>query len=235
MYLSRQLYEEALHVQFYLTLLDTYIPDLAEREKAFQAIHNIPSIARKAEFCFKWMDSVNELERGRARKRGQEAFLLNLICFATASRASSSSPPSPTSTSCAARASERPGVGHQLGLPRRVLPHGLRPRGGQHGARGSTPRMLRRAHGGPGRHDARGGRRLRDAASPRTFWAAGSPGCRPRDMRTVPRVRRGPAPGQPRPQRRATTPRTPSRSWTFKTCRSSRTSSSGASPPTRSP
>ena len=27
MYLSRQLYEEALHVQFYLTLLDTYIPD----------------------------------------------------------------------------------------------------------------------------------------------------------------------------------------------------------------
>jgi ribonucleoside-diphosphate reductase beta chain len=27
MYLSRQLYEEALHVQFYLTLLDTYVPD----------------------------------------------------------------------------------------------------------------------------------------------------------------------------------------------------------------
>ena len=31
MYLSRQLYEEALHVQFYLTLLDTYVPDHAER------------------------------------------------------------------------------------------------------------------------------------------------------------------------------------------------------------
>ena len=29
MYLSRQLYEEALHVQFYLTLLDNYIPDIA--------------------------------------------------------------------------------------------------------------------------------------------------------------------------------------------------------------
>ena len=27
MYLSRQLYEEALHVQFYLTLLDNYLPD----------------------------------------------------------------------------------------------------------------------------------------------------------------------------------------------------------------
>ncbi len=35
MYLSRQLYEEALHVQFYLTLLDNYIPDMAEREAAF--------------------------------------------------------------------------------------------------------------------------------------------------------------------------------------------------------
>ena len=31
MYLSRQLYEEALHVQFYLTLLDTYVPDPDER------------------------------------------------------------------------------------------------------------------------------------------------------------------------------------------------------------
>src|SRR5689334_5058020 len=50
MYLSRQLYEEALHVQFYLTLLDTYLPDLAERVKAFQAIQNIPSIRKKAEF-----------------------------------------------------------------------------------------------------------------------------------------------------------------------------------------
>ena len=41
MYLSRQLYEEALHVQFYLTLLDSYIPDMKEREEAFAAIHNI--------------------------------------------------------------------------------------------------------------------------------------------------------------------------------------------------
>ena len=37
MYLSRQLYEEALHVQFYLTLLDTYVPNLEERAKAFSA------------------------------------------------------------------------------------------------------------------------------------------------------------------------------------------------------
>src|SRR3989454_10079547 len=54
MYLSRQLYEEALHVDFYLTLLDTYIAEPEEREKAFDAVENIPSIRKKAEFCFRW-------------------------------------------------------------------------------------------------------------------------------------------------------------------------------------
>src|ERR1700694_5191956 len=46
MYLSRQLYEEAVHVQFYLTLLDTYITDHAERAAAFAAVENIPSIQK---------------------------------------------------------------------------------------------------------------------------------------------------------------------------------------------
>ena len=63
MYLSRQLYEEALHVQFYLTLLDNYIPDMTEREAAFAAVENIPSIRAKAEFCFKWIDSIQGLQR----------------------------------------------------------------------------------------------------------------------------------------------------------------------------
>ena len=81
MYLSRQLYEEALHVQFYLTLLDTYIPDVAEREQAFSAVTNIPSIARKAEFCFKWIDSINKLERIETPEHRKQ-FLLNMICFA---------------------------------------------------------------------------------------------------------------------------------------------------------
>lgn len=81
MYLSRQLYEEALHVQFYLTLLDTYIPDLFERTEAFAAIENIPSIRRKGEFCFKWIDSINSLEELRTRE-DRKQFLLNLICFA---------------------------------------------------------------------------------------------------------------------------------------------------------
>ncbi|MEV4573870.1 ribonucleotide-diphosphate reductase subunit beta [Nonomuraea jabiensis] len=81
LYLSRQLFEEAVHVQFYLTLLDTYLPDPAERVKAFAAIDHIPSIRDKAEFCFKWIDSINELQRLETRE-DRRRFLLNLICFA---------------------------------------------------------------------------------------------------------------------------------------------------------
>lgn len=81
MYLSRQLYEEALHVQFYLTLLDTYVPDLEERAKAFSAIENIASIKAKAEFCQKWIDSINNLHELRSLDE-RKSFLLNLICFA---------------------------------------------------------------------------------------------------------------------------------------------------------
>jgi ribonucleoside-diphosphate reductase beta chain len=81
MYLSRQLYEEALHVQFYLTLLDTYVPDHAERQRAFAAIETIPSIAKKAAFCMRWIDSIQSVDRldtAADRRR----FLLNLVCFA---------------------------------------------------------------------------------------------------------------------------------------------------------
>ena len=82
MYLSRQLYEEALHVQFYLTLLDTYITDPGERAEAFAAVDNIPSIQKKAQFCFKWIDSIQELQE-ITNDAQMRAFLLNLVCFAT--------------------------------------------------------------------------------------------------------------------------------------------------------
>lgn len=82
MYLSRQLYEEALHIQFYLTLLDDYIPDIGEREAAFAAVDNIPSIKAKADFMYKWMDgvdSIGPLDTDDKKRR----FLLNLICFSS--------------------------------------------------------------------------------------------------------------------------------------------------------
>lgn len=82
LYLSRQLYEEALHVQFYLTLLDTYIPNPDERAQAFAAIDNIPSIKQKADFCFKWIDSINDLKEIKTLE-DKRKFVMNLICFAT--------------------------------------------------------------------------------------------------------------------------------------------------------
>ncbi len=81
MYLSRQLYEEALHVQFYLTLLDTYLQDDKDRADAFAAIESIPSLKQKGDFCFKWMESINGLN-SLETKADRRQFLLNLICFA---------------------------------------------------------------------------------------------------------------------------------------------------------
>jgi len=81
LYLSRQLYEEALHVQFYLTLLDTYLSDEDERAEAFAAIENVPSIRAKGEFCFRWIDSLGDLDELRTED-DRRAFLLNLVCFA---------------------------------------------------------------------------------------------------------------------------------------------------------
>src|ERR1700735_4107484 len=78
MYLSRQLYEEALHVQFYLTLLDTYVTDPQERAEAFAAVETIPSIQKKAQFCFKWIDSIQDLAEVRTGEQ-MRSFLLNVV------------------------------------------------------------------------------------------------------------------------------------------------------------
>jgi len=82
LYLSRQLFEEAVHVQFYLTLLDNYVPDHNERAEAFAAVENIPSIQKKADFCMKWMDSIQQLDSLQTKQHRRD-FLLNLICFAS--------------------------------------------------------------------------------------------------------------------------------------------------------
>jgi ribonucleoside-diphosphate reductase beta chain len=81
LYLSRQLFEEAVHVQFYLTLLDNYVPDLEARAAAFAAVENIPSITKKAQFCMRWMDSIQQLDELRTVGERKQ-FLLNLVCFA---------------------------------------------------------------------------------------------------------------------------------------------------------
>lgn len=81
LYLSRQLFEEAVHVQFYLTLLDNYVPDPDARAGAFAAVEKIPSITKKAQFCMRWMDSIQKLDELRTPQERRQ-FLLNLVCFA---------------------------------------------------------------------------------------------------------------------------------------------------------
>lgn len=83
MYLSRQLYEEAQHVQFYLTLLDTYITSPEARVEAFQAIETIPSIKAKGDFCLHHLESAAKLETLDSRESRRE-FLYNLATFACA-------------------------------------------------------------------------------------------------------------------------------------------------------
>ena len=81
LYLSRQLFEEAVHVQFYLTLLDTYLPDPEDRHQAFAAVENIPSIRAKAKFAYKWIGALEHLGPLKTSS-DRRTFLLNLICFA---------------------------------------------------------------------------------------------------------------------------------------------------------
>ncbi len=81
MFLGKQLFDEMLHVEAYLLLVDNYIPDVAERTAAFDAYKSIPSVKAKADFCFKYMDSIETIDRlDTDEKRAQ--FVENLICFA---------------------------------------------------------------------------------------------------------------------------------------------------------
>ncbi len=81
MFLGKQLFDEMLHVETYLLLVDNYIPDINERKEAFDAYKTVPSVQAKADFCFKYMDSINDLDKlDTPEKRKQ--FVMNLICFA---------------------------------------------------------------------------------------------------------------------------------------------------------
>jgi len=44
-------------------------------------VENIPAIKKKADFCFKWIDSIQDLKRIETRDQRRQ-FLLNQICFA---------------------------------------------------------------------------------------------------------------------------------------------------------
>lgn len=81
MFLGKQLFDEMLHVETYLLLVDNYIPDPVERSQAFEAFKNIPSVKMKADFCFKYMDSVENIDKLDTDEKRKQ-FIENLICFA---------------------------------------------------------------------------------------------------------------------------------------------------------
>jgi ribonucleoside-diphosphate reductase beta chain len=83
LYYSRQLFEESVHVDQYLKLVEEYIPDEAERRAAFNAVNDIPAIKRKAEFCQKWIDSMLDVDIIRTNE-DKRKFLMVLITFAAA-------------------------------------------------------------------------------------------------------------------------------------------------------
>ena len=82
MYLSRQLFEEALHVQFYLTLLDTYVPDEQERHAGLRRGREHPVDPAQGRVLLP-LDRLDlRAATGWRRASDRRAFLLNLICFA---------------------------------------------------------------------------------------------------------------------------------------------------------
>jgi ribonucleoside-diphosphate reductase beta chain len=81
MFLGKQLFDEMLHVETYLLLVDNYIPDMEERRAAFDAYKTTPSVKRKADFCFKYMDGIEHLDKLDTDEKRRQ-FVENLICFA---------------------------------------------------------------------------------------------------------------------------------------------------------
>lgn len=83
LYYSRQLFEESIHVDFYMKLVEAYIPTEEERIAAFRAVETIPSVKKKAEFAFKWIDDAAAMDQIRTNE-DKKKFLLLLITFACA-------------------------------------------------------------------------------------------------------------------------------------------------------
>jgi len=67
---SYQIFNENIHSETYSLLIDTYIKDNDEKNKIFNSIENIPCIAKKASWAYKWIQN-NEVN-----------FATRLIAFA---------------------------------------------------------------------------------------------------------------------------------------------------------
>jgi len=52
-----QIAMENIHSETYSLLIDTYIKDPGERDKLFQAVQNLPPVAKKADWAMRWIKS----------------------------------------------------------------------------------------------------------------------------------------------------------------------------------
>ncbi len=57
-----QLMMEGIHAETYSLLIDTYIKNVEEKEKLFNAVSTIPIIQKKAEWAMRWIDSSASFE-----------------------------------------------------------------------------------------------------------------------------------------------------------------------------
>lgn len=55
-----QIMIENIHSEMYSLLIETYIKDETQKKYLFNAIQNIPSIKKKADWCFKWINSKDD-------------------------------------------------------------------------------------------------------------------------------------------------------------------------------
>jgi ribonucleoside-diphosphate reductase beta chain len=60
---SFQMWTETVHAETYSLLLDEYVSDENEKALLFNAIENIPSIAKKASWAKKWIDSQDDFAK----------------------------------------------------------------------------------------------------------------------------------------------------------------------------
>jgi ribonucleoside-diphosphate reductase beta chain len=58
-----QIAVENIHSEMYSLLIDTYIKDLQERDKLFNAIDTLDCVKKKAEWALRWIDQANFAER----------------------------------------------------------------------------------------------------------------------------------------------------------------------------
>ncbi len=56
---SYQIFNENVHSETYSLLIDTYIKDNEEKIKIFNSIENIPCVAMKAKWAYKWIENKN--------------------------------------------------------------------------------------------------------------------------------------------------------------------------------